>query len=302
MTDYLIIGGVTKAGTTSLFNYLADHPEICPAEFKETRFFLNKSYPLKKLKPGDYTINTYEKLYHSCHNENIRLEATPDYLFSKGTAQLIANTIGKDQVKLIFILRNPVDRFLSWYKFARQDGKIPREMTLQEYYELNVENINSSNTPQHLKALEQGFYSNYLPEYYKCFGEKNIKIVYFNDFISNPQYILEDIVTMVNIDVSFYANYNFERHNKTISYKYPKIQGKYKSIKREMRERIGSGKVKKQLRSVRKIIDKLYTMVNPEKEEENTPRLDEKSLSKIKTYYDQELKLFNQRDYEKTYS
>lgn len=41
-----IIGGGSKAGTTSVFNYLADHPEICAADAKETRFFLDADYPL----------------------------------------------------------------------------------------------------------------------------------------------------------------------------------------------------------------------------------------------------------------
>ena len=43
---YLIIGGTTKAATTSLFIYLADHPSICAATYKETRFFLSSDYPL----------------------------------------------------------------------------------------------------------------------------------------------------------------------------------------------------------------------------------------------------------------
>jgi len=44
--EFLIIGGTSKAGTTSLYTYLADHPQICPSALKETRFFLDSDYPL----------------------------------------------------------------------------------------------------------------------------------------------------------------------------------------------------------------------------------------------------------------
>ena len=43
---FLIIGGASKAGTTSMFSYLAEHPQICASHAKETRFFLDSDYPL----------------------------------------------------------------------------------------------------------------------------------------------------------------------------------------------------------------------------------------------------------------
>lgn len=44
--QYLIIGGTPKAGTTSLYKWLSDHPDVCPSSLKETRFFLDWDYPL----------------------------------------------------------------------------------------------------------------------------------------------------------------------------------------------------------------------------------------------------------------
>ena len=44
--SFLIIAGASKAGTTSVFNYLANHPQICASVAKETRFFLDLDYPL----------------------------------------------------------------------------------------------------------------------------------------------------------------------------------------------------------------------------------------------------------------
>src|SRR6266513_2759700 len=93
---FLIIGGTSKAGTTSVFNYLTNHPQICSFT-KETRFFLDTDYPL----PSDkrYEKNgpeAYLSFFESGGyqpSENWRLEATPDYLYSPSTAHAIRKTL-----------------------------------------------------------------------------------------------------------------------------------------------------------------------------------------------------------------
>ena len=63
MIEYLIIGGSTKCATTSLFNYLGDHPEICPAIYKETRFFLNPEYPVERRFAHTNSLSEYNNLF-----------------------------------------------------------------------------------------------------------------------------------------------------------------------------------------------------------------------------------------------
>src|SRR5947199_9809161 len=90
---FLIIGGTSKAGTTSVFNYLAGHPEVCPAE-KETRFFLDADYPLpSKRRYQENNSETYWSLFQSGPQENWRFEATPDYLYSANSAGAIHKTL-----------------------------------------------------------------------------------------------------------------------------------------------------------------------------------------------------------------
>lgn len=75
---YLIIAGTTKAATTSLFNYLADHPEICASNVKETRFFLDADYPLPAKYRFEDGLDKYELYFVHCSASHIRMEATPD--------------------------------------------------------------------------------------------------------------------------------------------------------------------------------------------------------------------------------
>ena len=82
---HLIIGGTTKAATTSLFNYLGTHPAICASSVKETRFFLDGDYPLPSKYRAEAGLERYGEFFRSCHADQWRLDATPDYLYSPGT-------------------------------------------------------------------------------------------------------------------------------------------------------------------------------------------------------------------------
>ena len=59
---YIIIGGTTKAATTSLYFYLADHPNVCASNIKETRFFLDADYPLPVKYRLEDGLEKYEKV------------------------------------------------------------------------------------------------------------------------------------------------------------------------------------------------------------------------------------------------
>ncbi len=101
----LIIAGINKSGTTSIYRYLADHPECCGSKIKETCFYLGKNDE----------VSGYEKYFEDCNDEKVVFEATPGYFYCGDT---IAYKIKKQikEVKIIIALRNPTDRLYSYYK------------------------------------------------------------------------------------------------------------------------------------------------------------------------------------------
>ncbi|TSA49978.1 MAG: hypothetical protein D4R43_02975, partial [Sphingobacteriales bacterium] len=123
----LIVAGVSKCGSTSLFSYLAAHSEVCGSNVKETKFFM----PLKfgqQLPP----LSEYENYFTNYNNEKYRLDATPSYLFGgKKLAQAIRDNLS--DVKIIFILRNPVGRSYSWYQHCLYHLKIQKEILIAVY-------------------------------------------------------------------------------------------------------------------------------------------------------------------------
>ena len=113
--DFLIIG-VLKCGTSSLYEYLTQHPKIVPALQKELYYFNRKSHK------GKIYWNWYLSNFMSTANNDSFLtgEATPTYISHQGTAQNVFNSL--PNIKLIILLRNPVARIISQYFYNVNRG------------------------------------------------------------------------------------------------------------------------------------------------------------------------------------
>lgn len=126
----LIIAGVGKAGTTSLFSYLSKHPDICTSNIKETHYFS----PLiddKELQP----IDDYKKYFCHCDDHRYILEATPRYFYGGvKVARAIYERLGP--IKIILVFRDPVNRLFSFYKHLKGTAWIPKSISFDEYVRL----------------------------------------------------------------------------------------------------------------------------------------------------------------------
>jgi hypothetical protein len=223
---YLIIAGTTKAGTTSLFNYLADHPQICAASWKESRFFLDSDYPVRRHLDYSAGLETYQRIFRFCDAGQIRLEATPDYLYSAGTPQRIHAALRN--VQLIFILREPVSRLVSWYRFARQRNLIPTAMNLEDYVQLQLDGTAPPTQP--FLALEQGRYFPYLQRYCSTFDKEQILLLFFEQLSANPLSAIQSICKFTDCDAGFYTDYSFVRRNQSIEIRNPYLYSSYLNL------------------------------------------------------------------------
>lgn len=230
---YLIIGGTTKAATTSLFNYLAAHPDTCPASLKETRFFLDPEYPVpvKRRFPGG--LEDYDALFADCTGR-LRVEATPDYLYSAGTPRRVRDTLVAD-TRFVFTLRNPVTRLASWYRFACQNGQLPSGTTFEDYVRNQLRMDSTTGNAQHLMVLEQGRYSRYLRSYLELFGTERVLVVLYEEVARSPVKALGEICAFAGLSAGFYATFNFDVHNRTRNMRYPGLNRRYRQIHASVR-------------------------------------------------------------------
>jgi len=214
-----VIGGTEKAGTTSVFTYLSEHPEVCSSKVKETNFFRDEA-------TGDRATDVarYARFFDRCGEGNgILMEASPGYLGGGEVVSIRMQAIIPD-TKLLFLLRDPVDRLYSSFNFHVGKLDLPADLSFEDYVERCIEYDTGHSSPGrlgigewYLQAIAYGRYSDYLEAYFGLFPETQIKIMFFEDLNHNVLKFMQDLSEFLEIDPSFFLDYDFRRVNATFS-------------------------------------------------------------------------------------
>lgn len=208
-----IIGGAMKSGTSTLHAILSKHPRVfIPSE--EIGFF-----DIDNL-IEHYDFNFYDKKFRqwttqemSTHprrlwqwysakfekgREYLRGEDSTSYLASDFAARRIA--IQEPPIKMLFMLRHPVKRAFSNYHHLVRSGIIAHsfEDVLQFYPDL---------------VLRRSRYRDQLKAYYKYLPKDNIKVILFEDLISNPKAVIDSVCEFLNLDSTQLDASVFETHS-----------------------------------------------------------------------------------------
>jgi hypothetical protein len=274
---FLIIGGTSKAATTSLFNYLERHPQISPSSAKETRFFLDEDYPLpSKLRYQKDGPDAYLTFYESSVNApkgSWLLEASPDYLHSANAARMIGETL--TNVRFVFILRHPVSRLVSWYRFGQAMNEIPTDLTFDEYvFSQSNKTGNSSRHPAFL-ALEQGRYSGYLAPYFQRFGHEAVYVSFYEELQSDPLNFVLSLCRWAGIDEAYFNDYSFAVSNKSVHVRRPFMHRAYGELKQACRHKV------RNLPGLRRLLKRARLFVEPVYERLNVVNESESALSPV---------------------
>ena len=216
--QHFIIGGTIKAATSSLYNSINAHPQVCGSKVKETYFF-SRGY--------SGNIEEDQKKYASFFSpqpgNTVLFEASPNYLTYKENVAPRIKQLFPD-IKLLFVLRNPVARLYSHFNFSKSKLELPQEMSFEKFIEYCDCFNNNQITPaeagiseRDLRALEIGNYGKYLKNFYDVFQTENIKVIFFEDLSSNPLQNLEEIAEFIGVAPSFYSDYIMNKTNVTFS-------------------------------------------------------------------------------------
>jgi Sulfotransferase domain len=213
----LLIVGVPKAGTGSLFSYLAQHPEICPSTEKEVGFFS----PLSENGGALPATAAYEAYFRHCEMQPYAMEATPSYCY--GGRRLVAGVKETlERPRILMILRDPVDRLWSAYTFQRSLMHLPGIESFEAYVAACQDQRRQSFRERrsipasgYLKGLAIGFYAEYLGDWLATFSD-DARIVFFDDLASGPQDLLSDLCHWLGIDVSPIGAFDYTVRNPTV--------------------------------------------------------------------------------------
>lgn len=213
--QYLLIGGAPKSATTSIFRYLADHPQTCPAYQKETYFFA-REFDFGKDNKHEDTLNAFSTYFKHCDPGYLRVEATPYTLYAKDAPQKIKALL--PNVLMLFVLREPVDRFVSDYYFHVQREHPYVQDTIQEFVEYQFRSRGGITN-----LLELGCYVDYLRPFFDTIGRDNVHIMFYENFRADPEMEMLKLCGALGLDDKFYSNYQFVTYNRTINKRYSKL-------------------------------------------------------------------------------
>jgi len=223
LPNFIIIGA-KKAGTTSLYNYCNEHPEIFMSQMKELRYFGfdNTNPEHRKKVPKLYPITTldeYKAQFNKVTNEKAIGEASPSYLQNSFAAPNIKKHI--PNALLIVSLRNPVDRAYSDYQMNVRHG-------------IETEDIKSAFNASK-NWVKAGLYYDQLKKYYDLFGPEKIKVILFDDLTKNSLDVMKGVFGFLQVDTDFNPDVSVkhnpgggEQKSRFIKYAY----SKYKSSRK----------------------------------------------------------------------
>ena len=214
---------------------------------KESRYCLEKEYAMEASGRDHSDAGSFKTLFNGCKSGSTGLEATPDYLYSEKAAYRIKNEI--PGAKIVFILREPVDRLTSWFRFARMNGLIPGSMSFDEYVQLQRSG-NAEDAPQHLKALEQGNYFKYIDHYVKLFGTESVLVCFYEQLSDDPLTFCKEVCRFAGLDAGYFEHFDFRIFNRTSDTKSTLLHKMFRKFKRGIRPatRLLPGSLRKRLK------------------------------------------------------
>ena len=205
--DFFIVGA-PKAGSTSLYHYLDEHPQIEMSSQKEPDYFTDKSIQKQGMYYGKNRIDTLEK-YHSLFIEKegvIYGEGSVSYLFYKHVAEDIKKYNSK--AKIIIMLRNPIDRAYSHYLMDYRLGLV------NDSFE-DIINKTSKHKNAHMfyqQYIEVSEYAEQVKRYLNVFDTDNILLIDYENFKNSVSETVDAVYDFLDVSTEFCANVN-KKHN-----------------------------------------------------------------------------------------
>ena len=221
--NFFVIG-VAKAGTTSLYHYLNEHPEIYFPPIKETNFFARHDLDFNNFRKdfkhntnmdiGKYIADGMPRMVHAANvrkeehylalftpaqNEKALGEICNSYIFCPKSIQAIYDF--NPRAKIVVILRNPIERAFSGYLMNLREGK-----TLEKDFITEIERDEAAQPKGWgitFNYLEMGLYGQQIERLYQVFPKEQVKLLWFEDLKSNKSELMKELCVFLGVDPNF---------------------------------------------------------------------------------------------------
>ena len=212
LPDFIVIGA-GKSGTTSLDNYLSQHPGIFMSRMKEPDFFAYETIDPSTLTGRDInhyqraikTIEEYQRLFVDALPDQKKGETSNTCLSAPEAAARMKHYV--PDAKLIAILRQPTERLFSRYMHLNRVNRLPSP----DFTDV-LERGSIWWTRKDL--IPEGYYARNLSRFYDLFPSAHIKVLLSEDLKNGPEGTMKELFTYIGVDPDADIDFNVE-HNRS---------------------------------------------------------------------------------------
>jgi Sulfotransferase family len=238
-----IIAGAPKSGTTSLYHYLRQHPQVYLSPIKEPTFFaaadilsqqdllpvidrrraeLRKYLAGDQLRPTHFLItewSDYVQLFRNVREEIAIGEASVSYLWLPSAAAAIRSKL--PEVRLIFVLRDPTERLFSLYLLDRDRDA---HMTFRDWVlkAMNLHGDRRKEVHRYPLPLDGGLYATQLGRFLDIFPRNQVRIYLYEAYRADARAVLREIMAFLGVDPHHPIDLS-HRHNETSVPRFPAL-------------------------------------------------------------------------------
>jgi len=220
-----IVIGAARSGTTSLHHYLGQHPQVFMCPVKEPNYFAFDGELGELRGPGighliDHSVvdrEDYLALFRAVRDEKAIGEISPRYMITEGCAERIRQSIAG--VRLIAILRHPVERAWSSFIGHRKDGWETCENFRDAFAAEPSRKAAGQSMGLHFST---GLYADQLERYFRQFSRQQIRVVLYEDLLKDPASLMAGLFGFLQVDPDIKVDVSV-RHNPSGEFRNPRI-------------------------------------------------------------------------------
>jgi ribosomal protein S17E len=206
------IVGAPKCGTTAMYTYLKQHPDIFMPEAKEPCFFgKDLTYRIPRI-----TRRQYLDLFRKAGSERAVGEASTSYLYSREAAREIYDF--NPLSRIIIMLRNPVDVLYSYHSQLLYLGS-EEIQDFEHALEAEKDRKQGRRIPRGSRSLfsllykERVRFTEQVGRYLEVFGQENVHVILFDEFIGDTARIFRETLEFLGVDGKFKTRFGIVNPN-----------------------------------------------------------------------------------------
>lgn len=231
--------GAPRCGTTSMYTYLKQHPEIYLSVLKEPHFF---SRDLTLPPQGVDDPELYLSLFDGVGEHHRQAgEGSVWYLESRAAPQAIRDS--SPEARILVMLRDPIEMMQSLYSLYRRTQNesltdFSAALRAQPERERGENLPSGCYFPEGLRYTQVALYSEKVERYFEVFGRNQVHVVLFDDFVGRPRETYRDVCRFLGVDDSFEPELDVARATRAIR---PLVLKQLRTTAPEIRERMRGG-------------------------------------------------------------